>query len=258
MNDRSEHLAGVLEFVKGLELPPAPRKSRSTVSGGPQTAFDQVKAQALVVGSDVVSFVAGITPETRKDIVNCTLLAQLAASKRVPNREDIRGWHKAYFETLTHLGWVIQEQGFAEHREAGADFEAHKAILSIATVLLGPAATAFAVVQSTLDAMKSMTKGQWITVFKRESQTAKAARFQVTLAEPTPEGGSMIALMAFELKATATLDQVLFLKFKSSDVTLQYASSRVTINADVLQAARSAIALRVAAFTQDYVASLPI
>ena len=69
------------------------------------------------------------------------------------------------------------------------------------------------VIQSTLDAMKSMSDGPWMTVFKRESQTAKAVRFQITLVEPTQDGGLMVALMAFELEATATLTQVLFFKF---------------------------------------------
>ena len=53
--------------------------------------------------------------------------------------------------------------------------------MKVAASLLGPAATTLAVVQATLDALKSMSADSpWITLFNRESQSAKTARFQVT------------------------------------------------------------------------------
>jgi hypothetical protein len=257
MNQRSKSIDAAIHFIREVELPPAARLPREGTSL-PQAVFDQIKTQATVVGSDIISFVVGVPAESRHDIVNCSLLAQLAANKRVPKRENLRAWYESYFETLTHLGWVIQEKGFAQHRETADDFEANQAILSVATVLLGPGTAALAVIQSTLDAMKSMSDGPWMTVFKRESQTARAARFQITLVEPTPQDGSMVTLMAFELEATATLTQVLFFKFRSSDVMLRHASGRVTINTEVLAAVRPAIAEKIAAYTGNYVAALTI
>lgn len=255
--DITPNIRGTLDFVHGLELPPAPRRMRGPTKSGP-AVFDKVKDQAMVVGSDIVSFVAGVPIEARQDIVNCTLLAQLAANKRVPQRDEIRAWYETYFDTLTHLGWVVQARGFSEHRETGNDFEAHQAILSVAAVVLGPATTALAVVQSTLNAMKSMSDGPWMTIFKRESQTARAARFQVTLAAPASEGASMVSLMSFDLVAKANLTQVLFVKYRSTDVTLRHASGQVTIDTDVLAAVRPAIAQKIAAYTQSYVDTLPI
>src|ERR1700682_436711 len=241
-----------IAFVDELELPKPPPRTRGVLSTATRNAFDEKNNQAMVVGSDIVSFVAGITPELREAIVNCSLLAQLAANRRVPTREDIRSWYEVYFDTLTHLGWATQERGFSEHRESGNDFEAHQAILAIAAVILGPAATALAVVQTTLNAMKSMSDGPWMTIFNRESQTAKAARFQVTVAEPRTKGGAMISLMAFELEAKRALTQVLFFKFRSTDVTLRHASGRVTVDTSMLEAVGPAIAKKVSAFTRNY------
>src|SRR5437879_8363572 len=145
-------------FVEGLELPPAPRRrTRGVFTSETRNVLDETKNQAMVVGSDIVSFVAGLTPQVREVIVNCSLLAQLAANRRVPSRDDIRAWYDVYFDTLTHLGWATQERGFSEHRETGDDFEAHDAILAVASVVLGPATTALAVAASTLHAMKSMS-----------------------------------------------------------------------------------------------------
>jgi hypothetical protein len=257
----SQRIAEGVAFVEGLELPYLEQHmGRDSATGTPHV-FDQTKNQAMVVGADIVSFVTGTEPGLRTAIMNCSLLAQLAATRKVKSREDIRSWYEAYFDTLGSLGWVVQDRGFSVHREAGDDFEAHQAILSVAAVVLGPATTAttaLAVVQSTLAGMKSMSEGSWMRIFKRESQAAKAARFQVTVAEPSSQGGSMVSLMAFELDAKATLTQVLFFKFRSTDITLRHSSGRVTIDSELLAGTAPVIAKRVADYTQDYVKNIPI
>lgn len=245
-------------FVETLELPPRPRRTRSALTAAAGNVFDITKNQAMVVGSDIVSFVAGTAPDLRDRIVQCSLLAQLAANKKVPSRTDIRAWYEAYFDTLTRVGWVAQERGFSEHKEAGDNFEAEQAILSIAATILGPGATALGIITSTLAAMKSMADGPWFTVFSRESQSAKAARFQVTVAEPKQEGGASISLMAFELEAKRALTQVLFFKFSTSDVTLRHASGQVTIDGELLAAIGPAISQKVSAYTQSFIQELPI
>jgi hypothetical protein len=251
--------ARALAFVEGLELPRPPRVRRSSAATtAAAEIFEAATNKAAVVGADIVSLVAGLRPEQREIVVNCSLLAQLAANKRVPEREEIHAWYEAYFDTLTHVGWIIQERGFSEHHEQGLQFETNQAILSVASVLLGPATTALAVVQTTLNAMKTMADGPWMTLFKRESQAAKTARFQVTVAEPGTEGGAVISLMAFELDAKSTLVQVLFFKFHSTDVTLSHASGKVTVDMNLLEQLRPAIAQKVAKFTARYIEALPV
>ena len=255
---KSQSVQKAAAFVDGLELPPKPRTRRSGSRKFAADVIADTKPQAMVVGADIVSFVAGTDPGLRSAIMNCALLAQLAANRKVPTREDVRKWYEAYFDILGQLGWVLQDRGFSEHRESGDDFEAHQAILSVAATLLGPASTALAVVESTLGSMKAMSKGQWMTIFQRESQAAKAARFQVTVAEPVSQGGAVISLMAFELDATTTLTQVLFFKFRSVDVKLRHSSGRVAIDEKLLAGLSATIAKKVADYVQSYVENIPI
>src|SRR5258708_1762233 len=176
----SQRVPKTVAFIDGLELPPKP-KARSGPRKATAEAIAKAKQQAVVVGPDIVSFVSGTDPALRTAILHSALLAQLAANRKVPSRDEIRAWYEAYFDVLVQLGWAIQDRGFSEHHEAGDDFEAHQAILTIAASVLGPASTALVVVQSTLDSMKAMAKGSWMTIFQNESQAAKAARFQVTV-----------------------------------------------------------------------------
>jgi hypothetical protein len=252
---RSISAEQALRYVSGLELPARKGyESLETVNYG----FDTTKNQAMVVGADIVSFVQGVTPERREDIVNSSLLAQLAAKKRVSDPKQIYDWYNTYFDVLTNIGWVIQDQGFATYSEQSEGFEAHEAILKVATVLLGPTATALAIVTATVNSLKSMSSDSpWITLFNRESQSANTARFQVTLAEQTNDDQLLVSLMAFGLEATATLTQVLFFKLRANEATLKHYSGKVTINAHVLSNVRDAIKKRIAGFAKGYVEALP-
>jgi hypothetical protein len=71
----------VRTFVTSLDLP-APRFGATGISLAPPIDFDAARDQAMVVGSEVVSFVQGITAEQRSDIVNSALLAQLREEDR--------------------------------------------------------------------------------------------------------------------------------------------------------------------------------
>lgn len=247
----------VVAFVNGLELPRASGRKRAVATDRKVDVFEAAKKQAMVVGGDIVSFVEGTPPNLREAIVNYTLLAQLAANRKVTSRDDIRAWYEAYFDVLDHLGWVVQERGFSRHHERGEDFEAHEAILSVAAAVLGPG-TALAVVTSTLAAMKKMSDGPWMTVFRQESETARAARFQVTIAGPASDGGVTISMMAFDLNARTTLTHVLFVKYRSLDVELWHSSGKVSVDAKVLSSAGPAVAKKVADYVQRYVENIPI
>lgn len=244
-------------YVSSLNLDDRLRRG-SKAAGTVELNFDQVKNQAAVVGSDIVSFVTGVTRERREDIVNSSLLAQLAAKKQVHDPSRIYDWYNAYFDVLTNIGWSVQDRGFAAYSEASDNFQAHEAIMKVAASLLGPVAATLAVVQATLDALKALSADSpWLAIFNRESQSAQTARFQVTLAEQGDDARLLVSLMAFGIEAKATLTQVLFFKFKSSETSLKHYSGKVTINPHVLEAVHDLIKTKIAAHAMDYIKTLP-
>src|SRR5262245_25002449 len=90
-------------YISALDLP-KPRTTRGTPTDTVAIAFDSAKTQAAVVGSDVISFVTGVTPERREAILQSALLAQLAAKKKVSDPTRIYDWYDTYFEVLTMVG----------------------------------------------------------------------------------------------------------------------------------------------------------
>ena len=246
-----------LAYVRKLDLPLA----RSMVGAAEDEVidFDTFKKQITVVGSEVVSFVEGISAQRRQDITNATLLAQLAANKKVTDREDILAWYDSYFDVLTNVGWVLQDRGFSEYTEKVDGLETHEAILKVAAVLLGGAPISLAVVSQTLGAMKSMDKDNpWITIFNRESRAAKAARFQISLTEQAENGQFMVTTMAFALNAKSKVTQVLFFKIHKTEATLKHCSGKVTINEEVLFGVRDVVKAKLVGRTRDFIVALDI
>jgi hypothetical protein len=254
-------IRSALEFVRAAALPaPYP----ALLEGAPKAGFDfdAAREQAAVVGSEVIAFVKGITPEQRSDVVNATLLAQLVAKKNCPEPKslpEVLAWYDRYFDTLSQVGFVVQDKGFAEYTAASDTFEAHEAIIEVAATLLAGSPAALAVVKKTLEALHKMSADSpWITLFHRESQSAETARFQVSLVDGDENAPFLVSTIAFGLQASTKVTQVLFFKFHRNRVRLQHHSGKATVNAQVLAGVREAVAAKLSRFAGDYVAGLDL
>jgi len=240
-------------FVTSAKLAAAPRRTR-TLADTPPVELKATEAQSLVVGSGLIVAAENVPVQTREDLINCTLFAQLSASGTVPDPTQVSKWYAAYFKTLTALGWAQSDSHFEEYSFSSQNAEAHKAMMKVLTVLLGPQAAVLAVVQTALDALQSMNENSpWITLFDSQSKTGKSAHFQVATAQIDPGGLLQTALVAFDLKATSSLTQVLFFRFASGSTSLKFASGKATIYEAALQGQRVAIAARLAAYREAYI-----
>jgi hypothetical protein len=259
MTMSSKKLEDARNYVDSADLPePRPGRRGSPESKTVLNALETTRQQAAVVGSEVVAFAEGVPGAFRQDLVNSTLLAQLVATKKVPDKTQIFNWYDAYFDALANIGWPVQDRNFAIYVEGGQNFEAHKAIIAVLTTVLGPGATALAMITGTLEALQSMdADSPWITLFSKESMAADMASFQVSAVEKGPNGEPFVTLAAFGLQAKTKMTQVLFFKARASDVTLRHCSSKVTIDAAVAEAVRQPLRDKLAAHAVDFVKALP-
>lgn len=240
-------------FIQDVKLAGAPRRARA-MAIKPPIELKSTEAQTLVVGSGLISAAENVPVETREDLINCTLFAQLAASGAVSDPTDISRWYDAYFKTLTALGWAQSDSQFEDYEFSTKNAEAHQAIMKVLAVLLGPQAAALVVVKTAIEALQSMSENSpWITLFDRQSKTGNSARFQVATAQLDPNGLLQTALVGFSLKTKSTLTQVLFFKYKSSSTSLRYAAGKATIYEAALRGQREAIAERLASYRASYV-----
>jgi hypothetical protein len=247
-----------LSFIAEAELPSVKVSRAELTHRSGAGVLGAATMQSAIVGSEIISFANGVTPEHRQALANSSLLAQLVAKKAIPEPSKIYEWYDAYFDALSNLGWMIQERELTVHDESSNDFYAHQAILAVAATLLAGAPASLELIRTTLDALRSMdTSSPWITLFNRESQSAKSAKFQVGLASNDQNGQLTVAMMAFGLEATSTITQLLLFKAKTNSVTLRRYKGQVAINTEVLDAIRGALHDKVLAHSQDYIRALP-
>ena len=245
-------------FISSVRLPAAPARLRA-IEDTPPVKLEETDAQSLVVGSGLIVAAANVPAQTREDLVNCTLFAQLAATAAVGDQTKISEWYNAYFKTLTAIGWAQSDAQFEEYEFKSQNAEAHKAVMKVLEVLLGPGAAALVVVKTAIDALQSMNENSpWMTLFDRTSKTGKSARFQVATAEIGAEGLLQVALVGFDLRATSTFTQVLFFKSATSSTTLKYAAGKATIYEAALEDQRATIAARLAAYRTAYVGEVAL
>jgi hypothetical protein len=256
----SNDLQRALTYLSALDLP-APRFGATSFTA-PPIDFDAARDQALVVGSEVVSFVRGVTAEQRGDIVNSTTLAQLAAKKAVPeprSLEEVRRWYQKYFEVLGSVGFVTQQANLQHYTAKGEGFQAHEAVLQVAGTLLTGSPTALAVLTSTVKALQSADGGNpWFTVFNRESRSANTAHFQVSTVDRDPNGELFVALTAFALEAKQKITQVLLFKFGKSAVRIENHAGKASINAALLAGLRPRVSQMLLGKAEDFLRGLEI
>lgn len=245
-------------FVRDVNLPKV-RALRRDLADKPPIELKANEAQSLVVGSGLVVAAEKVPVQTREDLINCMLFAQLAATAAGYNPKEIGQWYDAFFKTLTALGWAQSDTQFQDYKFNSLNVEAHKAVMQVLTAMMGPEAAALVIVKAALEALQSMSENTpWITLFDHQSMCEKFARFQVAAAQVDPNGLLQVALVGFQLKAKSTLTQVLFFKFSSNSTSLKYAAGRATIYDAALAGQRDLIAKRLAEYRNAYVAQIAL
>jgi hypothetical protein len=223
----------------------------------PGEIFNEAKRQAQIVGSGIYSFEQGVTPEVRGAISNSALLAQLVANKKVDAATDPLGWFSAYLDVLQNVGWTFQEGGWVDYTTSGTSADVQEKILEVATAALAPTVAALAIITASVNALKGMNPNSpWLTLFNRESQKAKIARFQIGLVSTDPQGDVFISLIACLITAKSTITQVLFFKFKDASATFQANSAKVSVNKQAIKELDPAIRAKTRAYQQDYLSGI--
>jgi hypothetical protein len=250
--------ANARNYVKAVDLAGTPRGILAM--GAEEEAgdvFDQAKKQAQVVGSGVFSFEQGVTAPVREAISDSALLAQLVANKKVSVENDPLGWFKAYSDVLQNVGWTLQEGGWVDYTTSGTSAQVHEKILEVATAALAPTVTALAIITASVNALKGMdSKSPWLTIFGRESQKAKIARFQVGFVSTDAQGDIFVSLLGCLIEAQNDITQVLFFKFKDAKATFRANTAKVSVNKASIAELGDAIRAKTRAYQHDYLSSI--
>lgn len=243
-----------VDFVNSLEIELPTEKARSCNLTGP--TFKTGEPAGYVDDSSIVSFVSGLSDEHKSDVLNSTLLAQLAANKKYDRWKDTEKWYKFYVDVLGKVGWVIQGFKFTEHSGSGMTLKVQDVILK----LLASIATEnmILIVTETMEALKALKDDDGrLVLFDSQSQSLGKGNFQIAVASEV--GGNVAtSIGAFYFNSKETKSRFLWFNYSKSDIHFFEGCQSITLNEEVYAEVRDAVIKKLGDSAKTFVQDIEI
>jgi hypothetical protein len=225
-------------FIAGLEVPDIPK----TISSGPPRAAALRGAettQSFINAGSLVSFVSGISPQSQSDVLNSTMLAQIAADKQFDREQSTIDWLNFYRKILEQLGWVAQQWSWNPFHASGTETEVDKAVLGILAAIATQ--NELAIIQSAIEAAKALPDGDGrIALFDHYTAAKTAGCFQIGVA--TEEGGVVaLKLGAFRIMSANTLTKILWFRYSTRNTDITQGTMAATLNLGIYNQLRATV-----------------
>jgi hypothetical protein len=243
-------------YVAALQLSFPENSYRMATRGVPTEPESTGEDKAYLDNKSIVSFVGGVSPENRQDILDSTLLAQLAAGHLYPDPQDLKKWYEKYTEVLRNIGWSIQANEFSEVESSGSLFEMKNVILGIVSAAFG--GNYVAIITKVLDALKGLSDSDSkIVAFEKNTHHAGKGTFQLALVEEVSDAVAL-HMAGFIISTTSLVKRILFFSSKKETATVSSNSMACTLNKETYATVRSTVKQKLGDKAQQYIAEIII
>jgi hypothetical protein len=208
---------------------------------------------AVDAGS-VLSFVAGVSGQERKDVLYSVQLAQRAASGAFDRFTEVRSWYRKYTEVLENLGWVGEQLVFSQFDQQEGELRMDQAALKVITAIATQ--NQLGVLKASVDALGSLAEDDHtIRLFDFHSSLESSGNFQLGSVQ-NANGALSMAVGAFYFHALDKRRRFLFFKWGYKRVHFWTAAQRMTLNAEFYAKRRDAVAAKLGLDRDDYLSAL--
>jgi hypothetical protein len=246
---REKSIKARVRFIQSLELSPLPAELVRL------STKDDEKAGYVDAGS-LVSFVAGVSAQHKSDVLNSTLLAQLAANKKYDREEQTVEWYKFYRTVLENVGWVVSGFNFTKFKGEGSTFTADKVIAEILKTIATREDKQ--VIDATIAALKALDDGDGrLIIWNQNSTKLKKGNFQISACA---ESGGVVVMKlgAFYFSTDKTVTRVLWFAFSSSKTEMYQGGQAINLNEDVYKGVRQTVIDKLGGKAEAFVGDLDI
>ena len=231
--------------------------------GLPETHSDRVVGLppdnmrgGYITGGGVATFTENVSGQVKQDILNATLLAQLAATKKYDRERNTEEWYREYNRVLGIVGFVIEGFEFDRYTASGSTLSMDEAVLEIIGALT--TGNEVAVLTATLDAMRNLSNDdKRIVLFDSHGSQSSNGNFQVYPCCQSPNGDVSLTLGAFYFKGTQKNTNFLFFQWSSSSTHLYKGVQKAVLNTEYYAAVRSSIVTKLGDNAVNLVKQLP-
>ncbi|MEU7583849.1 hypothetical protein AB0B50_40435 [Streptomyces sp. NPDC041068] len=232
---QKQKVADSLQFIDSLELD-LPEMSYFPAG----VALQEEEESAAVVAGSVVAFTDGLNGQQKSDVLNSTLVAQLAANKKYDREKDTAKWYGFYRTVLEQVGWVVPSFSFAKLSVAGSRFTVDRAVIALLqAIATGGELTA---AKAAIAALKALPdRDRRVVLFESSSHSEKLGNFQISTCGVSARDTVVMKIGAFHFKTNERVTRVLFFSFPRASTTMYQSRQTMTLNEDVYEQVREAI-----------------
>ncbi len=253
-----------LSPAQQVNVPVAGLRGSTRSRRGAETAEDvATRAQTLLPDTPtaavdtnaLLSFVEGVNPHEREDVLFSVQLAVRGASGSFDRFTQTQPWYQKYTEVLENLGWTSEQFAFARHDQAEGELRMDQAALAIIAAIATQ--NQLAVLKESIQALEKLTEDdETIRLFDFETSSQMSGNFQIGAVQPTDNGALSLALGAFHFRSRDTRRRFLFFRWGAQQVNFWTAAQKLTLNTGFYAPLRETVRRKLGDDALEYIAAL--
>ncbi len=249
------NISNPVEFVKALDLDHPSGLDLALLGSQPPVLKDNEKSANVDAGS-LVSFVASLGTQNKSDVLNSTLLAQLAANKQFDRWTKPIDWYNFYTDVLAKVGWVFQAFDFQRYQAGGSTFTVDEVVLKVLAAIATQ--NEIAIAKETMDALKALSDGKkGLVLWDSNSSSAQAGNFQISVCNES-NGSVVMKNGSFYFSTTETTKKFLWFSYSGSSMNINKSGTTLTLDGEIYSKVRQQIIDKLGSKASEFVADLDI
>ncbi len=242
------------KFINTLKLSAAAAAPHITAAGA--VTGTTVDYGFVNLGS-LQAFVGGISSQHRQDVLNSTLLAQLAADANFNRQTQIDDWYNEYVGILSRVGWSISPFSFVPHIRSAKPTTLAQLTPTVLATLLTPAG--FNTLTATVNKIGSLGSADArVKLFETSAAAGKTGNFQTSVISPDASNNDVMAIGAWHYASSTPGSDFLNFDVNSPNVNLFYSIQLARLDESVYSMVRAAIVSKLGAKVRSSIANLDI
>lgn len=249
------HIEDRLEFLD--TLPALPASNKLTPRSATFSAPIDPNKESGTVGPEMMNiYMPGVSEQNRKDVDNCKLLVQNAASQLYDPIKQLHEWYKYYTESLAKLGWITQAAQVKNVTIRKTALTMDAVAFEILQGLVG--ANAPQLLALTGKAVEGVKNDQGlIGIYNRGAKIGYEAKFDMSPVWQTREGSPMMVLNCTSVDVRESKRGILWWKSTTQSTAVKSAASAVYLNVDVYDQVRASVLRKLGQAAEDFLDDIP-
>lgn len=218
--------------IKTIEL-----EEYSTPPGIGPIAFSET---GFVDGGSLVSFSSVTNQQRKKDVLNSTLLSQLAANKKYNRFTNPSDWYAFYRKVASEVGWVTQSfKPFERYASFPNEFTISDVVINAFSGALKVDEGEKRALKDTIESLEKSKSA--LTLFESNSIESNRGNFQILACTVDKNEQVSVSHLGCYFQSTEIKDNYFFAKREKQDITLQMSAEVLILNEDVYDQVREEV-----------------